>query len=726
MPSPSSRHHLATPGLSRDIDFVLHFPLRYEDETTLCAVCSLAAGQYAQVEGTVVDRQIRQHARRQLCVNIVDEKGDLLALRFFTFYGSQVRQLAPGSRVRARGEVRRGLAGLEMVHPAWRLVKAGQALPETLTPIYPGKPGTSQSGLRRKIDAALARALLPLCWSQALEDRHIAPLCLPTLAEAVHTLHHPPSDADKAALRDRTHPAWRRVKFEELLTQQLSLSSLRTNRCMQHAPALAQPAPADAEAVTDSDTVRDAEAATGSDTVKDAEAAAASDNAAKAESATDTRLARFKCSLPFSLTRAQQRALNDIATDMARTYPMQRLLQGDVGSGKTIVAALAALQVIDAGFQVVWMTPTEMLVGQHARTLHTWLAPLGIEVVWLTSSMKTKEKRAAVEAAETHRAQLIVGTQAVIQEGVRFARPGLIVIDEQHRFGVTQRLALRDKACDTAAGLHPHQLMMTATPIPRTLAMSYYADLDVSDLDELPPGRQPVLTKLISEARRDEIIAHVRQAALAGRQIYWVCPLIEESEVLQLQTAVDTFEKLSMALSTLRVGLLHGRLDSSEKARVMAGFTCGDIQLLVTTTVIEVGVDVPNASLMIIEHAERFGLAQLHQLRGRVGRGQAAATCVLLYAEPLSQGGRARLCVLRETNDGFEIARRDLEIRGPGEMLGAQQSGTLALRFADLCHDSDLIGPARWMADDLLHNHPDSVALQLDRWLGCRERYLDA
>jgi ATP-dependent DNA helicase RecG len=433
--------------------------------------------------------------------------------------------------------------------------------------------------------------------------------------------------------------------------------------------------------------------------------------------------------LPFALTGAQQRVVAEIAGELTLAHPMQRLLQGDVGSGKTIVAALAAAQAIDAGYQAALMAPTEILAEQHARKLRGWLEPLGVTVAWLAGSLKAKEKRAATEAAALGTAQLVIGTHAIIQDAVEFARLGLVIVDEQHRFGVAQRLALRAKALNAADGardFQPHQLMMSATPIPRTLAMTYYADLDVSTIDELPPGRTPILTKVVSDGRRDEIIGRVREAALTGRQVYWVCPLIEESETLQLQTAVETYETLVAALPELRVGLVHGRLAPAEKAGVMDAFSRNEVQLLVATTVIEVGVDVPNASLMVIEHAERFGLAQLHQLRGRVGRGSAASVCVLMYANPLSQTARARLKTMRETTDGFEIARRDLEIRGPGEFLGARQSGEAMLRFASLENDGWLIEPARAAADQMLAQFPDAVTRHLARWLGAREHYLKA
>lgn len=436
-------------------------------------------------------------------------------------------------------------------------------------------------------------------------------------------------------------------------------------------------------------------------------------------------MARLFAALPFSLTGAQTRVVDEIARDLTLAHPMQRLLQGDVGSGKTVVAALAAAQAIDAGYQAALMAPTEILAEQHARKLRGWLEPLGVTVAWLAGSLKTRDKRSAIEAAALGTAQLVIGTHAIIQDTVEFARLGLVIVDEQHRFGVAQRLALRAKA-GGPAGFQPHQLMMSATPIPRTLAMTYYADLEVSTIDELPPGRTPIVTKLVADARREEVIGRVRDAALGGRQVYWVCPLIEESETLQLQTAVETYETLAAALPGVNVGLVHGRLSPAEKASVMEAFSRNEVQLLVATTVIEVGVDVPNASLMVIEHAERFGLAQLHQLRGRVGRGTAASACVLMYSGPLSIAGRARLKTMRETNDGFEIARRDLEIRGPGEFLGARQSGAAMLRFADLEQDGWLIEPAREAAAALIAHHPEVVTQHLARWLGAREQFLKA
>lgn len=680
---------LAKLGLKSDIDLVLHLPMRYEDETTLTPIGELIPGDNAQTEGVVYDNEITYRPRRQLLVKIQDDAGDQLTLRFLNFYGSQVKQMAVGVRLRVRGDVRGGFFGLEMVHPALRPVDDDTPLPQALTPVYPSTAGVSQAYLRKAIDSALGRVSLPELLPEKIARAYLQPLNLPELLDAVKTLHHPRADADETALVDGTHPAWTRIKFEELLAQQLSLKRAHEERRTRAAPVMPRRSLDEPESLS----------------------------------------ARFLKTLPFRLTGAQQRVSAEIADELTLPHPMQRLLQGDVGSGKTIVAALAAAQAIDAGYQAALMAPTEILAEQHARKLRGWLEPLGVTVAWLAGSLKAKDKRAALEAAASGAAQLVIGTHAIIQDAVEFARLGFVIVDEQHRFGVAQRLALRAKAQNAADGardFQPHQLMMSATPIPRTLAMTYYADLDVSTIDELPPGRTPILTKLVSDARREEVIGRVREAALTGRQVYWVCPLIEESETLQLQTAVETYETLVAALPELRVGLVHGRLAPAEKAAVMDAFTRNEVQLLVATTVIEVGVDVQNASLMVIEHAERFGLAQLHQLRGRVGRGSAASVCVLMYAGPLSQTARARLQTMRETTDGFEIARRDLEIRGPGEFLGARQSGEAMLRFASLENDGWLIDPARAAADHMLKEFPDAVTRHLARWLGTREQYLKA
>ncbi|HJV75885.1 MAG TPA: ATP-dependent DNA helicase RecG [Noviherbaspirillum sp.] len=665
---------LARLGLRSDMDLVLHLPLRYEDETKVQFIreASLMGGSTAQVEGVVTDCEIQYRPRRQLIVTIGDESGALV-MRFLNFYGSQVKQLAAGTRVRARGEVRHGFFGAEMVHPTYKVVQEGDPLPNALTPVYPAGEGLSQAYLRK----AIANAMTRIDWRDTLSPALLASLKLQPFEPSVRLLHNPPPDVSEDALMDRSHPAWTRMKFDELLAQQLSLKRAQEARRSKGATAL----PVIGEL----------------------------SNA-------------FLNILPFRLTGAQQRVLDEIRADLRESFPMQRLLQGDVGSGKTVVAALAAAQAIDSGFQAALMAPTEILAEQHFRKIAQWMEPLGVKVAWMTGSLKKKEKEAAQALVESGEAQLVIGTHALIQEGVEFAKLGLVIVDEQHRFGVGQRLALRNKGQDALNV--PHQLMMSATPIPRTLAMTYYADLEVSVIDELPPGRTPIVTRIVDQNRRDEVIGRVHAAALEGRQAYWVCPLIEESEALQLQTATDTHAMLSQALPDLQVGLVHGRMKPAEKQLVMDAFNRGEIHVLVATTVIEVGVDVPNASLMVIEHAERFGLSQLHQLRGRVGRGSAASVCLLLYQSPLGLTAKQRLMTMRETTDGFEIARRDLEIRGPGEFLGARQSGQAMLRFADLETDQWLVEKARNVAQILLRDDPATVQAHLARWLGGREEFL--
>ena len=663
---------LARLGLSNDMALVLHLPMRYEDETQLLTIheASMRAGLVVQVEGVVSDCDVQYRPRRQLVVKLSDDTG-LLTLRFLNFYGSQVTQMAVGKRLRVRGELRHGFFGDEIVHPAVKSIEAGAPLPEALTPVYPSGEGLSQALLRK----AIANAMTRITWEDSLPDSVRESLQLMPFEPAIRLLHNPPPDIDEYALTERTHPAWVRVKFDELLAQQLSMKRAQAARRQQGAPVLAQ-----AGALT----------------------------------------AAFLRALPFSLTGAQLRVLDEIRADLKAAFPMQRLLQGDVGSGKTIIAALAAAQAIDCGYQSALMAPTEILAEQHFRKIAAWMEPLGVTVAWLTGSLKKREKEEARTRIESGEARLIIGTHALIQQEVEFAKLGLVIVDEQHRFGVAQRLTLRNKG----VGSVPHQLMMSATPIPRTLAMTYFADLEVSVIDEMPPGRTPVVTRLISQDRRDEVIDRVHAAALEGRQVYWVCPLIEESEALQLQTATETFELLSAALPDLRVGLVHGRLKPADKQRVMDAFARGELQLLVATTVIEVGVDVPNASLMVIEHAERFGLSQLHQLRGRVGRGSAASVCLLMYQGPLGKVAKERLAIMRETTDGFEIARRDLAIRGPGEFLGARQSGQAMLRFADLERDQWLVEKARDLSQRLLTDAPQIAGAHLARWLGAKEDYL--
>jgi ATP-dependent DNA helicase RecG len=660
-------------GLRRDIDLALHLPLRYEDETRIVPIASLRDGETGQVEGTVGESRIQFRPRRQLVVTVSDESGELV-LRFLHFYPSHQKALAAGKRVRVRGEARGGFFGLEMVHPTFKAVTPETPLPQSLTPVYPSTVQLSQAFLRKAVASGLERADL---------DEHLpaglVPDGLPTLREALARLHRPAPGLDAGALEDRSHPAWQRLKYDELLAQQLSQLLAKRERERQRAPRLAA-------------------AASGS------------------------LHAALVAALPFRLTKAQQRVAAEIAADIAREIPMHRLLQGDVGSGKTVVAALAAARTIDAGWQCALMAPTEILAEQHLKKLVGWLAPLGVTVAWLTGSRKGKARGTMLEQVASGEAALVVGTHAVIEEQVRFARLGLAIVDEQHRFGVGQRLALRDKL----AGLDPHMLMMSATPIPRTLAMTLFADLDVSTIDTLPPGRTPVVTKLFSDAKRDEVIARIRDEAASGRQVYWVCPLVEASAALDLQNATATHEQLCAALPGIRIGLLHGRMRPAEKAATMALFASGQIAVLVATTVIEVGVDVPNASLMVVEHAERFGLAQLHQLRGRVGRGEAASVCVLLFSAPLSDTAKARLKAMLETDDGFEISRRDLDIRGPGEFLGARQSGAPLLRFADPLADEALLLRARAAAERLLDVDPAAAERHIERWLGGRAHYLNA
>jgi ATP-dependent DNA helicase RecG len=674
--SNTSESRLARLGLRSDMDLVLHLPSRYEDETQVQPIrdAGMMGGGTAQVEGVVTECDIQYRPRRQLVVTIADDSGQMV-MRFLNFYGSQTKQLAAGTRMRARGEVRHGFFGAEMVHPVYKVVQEGDPLPEALTPVYPAGEGLPQTFLRKAIAAAMSR----IDWRDTLSPALLAELKLQAFEPAVRLLHNPPADVSEDALIDRSHPAWIRMKFDELLAQQLSLKRAQTARRAKNAAALP--------------------------VIGDLSAA-------------------FLKTLPFTLTGAQQRVLEEVRADLRASFPMQRLLQGDVGSGKTVVAALAAAQAIDSGFQATLMAPTEILAEQHFRKIAQWMEPLGVRIAWLTGSLKKKEKEAAQNLIASGEAKLVIGTHALIQEGVEFSRLGLVIVDEQHRFGVGQRLALRNKGLDNGNAVVPHQLMMSATPIPRTLAMTYYADLEVSIIDELPPGRTPIVTRIVDQNRREEVIARVHAAALEGRQVYWVCPLIEESEALQLQTATDTHAVLAEALPDLQVGLVHGRMKPAEKQLVMEAFTRGETHVLVATTVIEVGVDVPNASLMVIEHAERFGLSQLHQLRGRVGRGSAASVCLLLYQGPLGPTAKQRLMTMRETTDGFEIARRDLEIRGPGEFLGARQSGQAMLRFADLQTDQWLVEKARDVAHTLLRDDPATVAAHLARWLGGREEYL--
>jgi len=656
---------LARVGLETLQDLLFHLPLRYQDRTRVVPIGSLRPGQDAVIEGIVAGADIVMGRRRSLLVRLQDGSGTL-SLRFYHFSNAQKEAMKRGTQLRCYGEARPGASGLEIYHPEYRALTNDPApVEQTLTPIYPTTEGLTQQRLRQLTGQALARL-----------GPHSLPDWLPAELAREHRLGaRPPPDADLEELAEGRHWAQHRLAFEELLTHQLSLQRLRERVRAQQAPAL-PPAKALPQ--------------------------------------------RFLANLGFAPTGAQQRVGAEIAYDLAQDEPMLRLVQGDVGAGKTVVAALAALQALEAGYQVALMAPTEILAEQHFLNFSRWLEPLDIEVAWLAGKLKGKARATALERIASG-CPMVVGTHALFQDEVVFRRLALVIIDEQHRFGVQQRLALRQKGID--GRLCPHQLIMTATPIPRTLAMSAYADLDTSILDELPPGRTPVNTLVIADSRRLEVIERVRAACREGRQAYWVCTLIEESEELTCQAAQTTFEELSAALGELAVGLIHGRMKPAEKAAVMERFKAGELQLLVATTVIEVGVDVPNASLMIIENPERLGLAQLHQLRGRVGRGSAASHCVLLYHAPLSQMGRERLAIMRETTDGFIIAEKDLELRGPGEMLGTRQTGLLQFKVADLMRDADLLPAVRDAAQTLLARWPQHVSPLLERWLRHGQEY---
>jgi len=658
-------------------DLLFHLPLRYEDRGTVRAIGSLRPGDHALIEATVDLAEVVRGKRTRLVVRVSDGTG-ALTLTFFHFYASQLNQFRPGARLRAFGEVRPGPLTLSMTHPEYRFAGDDAAPEESgLVPVYPATEGLNQTQLRRLVRDALALAAAPGALKELLPEELRARLGLPSLLEALTAIHCPPSDELSALPLDARHPALRRLAFEELLAHHLSMRRLRQSlRERARAPVIAP---------------------------------------------TGELVERFLAGLPFQLTGAQRRVDAEVARDMASEQAMLRLVQGDVGSGKTVVAALAALRAVEAGWQAAVMAPTELLADQHYRNFSRWLAPLGVEVAWLSGRITGKRREEMLAAIAEGQAQVAVGTHALFQESVTFRRLGLVVVDEQHRFGVHQRLALRQKG--ERDGIQPHQLIMTATPIPRTLAMTAYADLDVSAIDELPPGRTPVSTVAVSAARRDEVLERVRVACREGRQAYWVCTLIEESELLQAEAAEATAQRLTEALPELRVGLVHGRMKSADKEAVMAAFARGELDLLVATTVIEVGVDVPNASLMIIENAERLGLSQLHQLRGRVGRGAVRSSCVLMYQPPLSELARQRLSILRETNDGFEVARRDLELRGPGEFLGTRQTGELRYRVADLTRDANLLPQVQRVAEWLLRERPAIVEALVNRWVGRGERY---
>ncbi len=685
---------------------LLHLPLRYIDETHMTSVRDLRVGEPSQVEGEIVHAEVTYKPRKALIARLEDASGQL-TLRFLHFYPSQIAALKVGNKLRVYGEVRSGFFGYEMVHPTCKAVGEKTTVAETLTPVYPTVAGLTQGNLRKAIATVLNSSNIfsppgrgrASAWGEshvgqnsyphpnlppetgkeldASKQNPLAetlpmsvyqPFQFPSFSVSLKALHNPPPDADLQGLEEKTTPEWQRLAFDELLAQQLSMRKHYARRRSVDAPQFKQ---------------------------------------------SKQLVSALLKSLPFALTQAQQKVAVEIQNDLTQPHPMQRLLQGDVGSGKTIVACMAALQSIESGWQVALMAPTEILAEQHFRKMIGWLTPLNIKMAWLTGSQSKKDREAAMQIIADGSAQLVIGTHALFQEAVQFKKLGLAIIDEQHRFGVHQRLALRQKGQP-----EPHQLMMTATPIPRTLSMSYYADLDVSVIDELPPGRTPIVTKLVSDVRRDEILQRVREACAQGNQAYWVCPLIEESEALQLVTANDTYALMQNEFPELKIGLVHGRMKPAEKQAVMAAFSAGETQLLVATTVIEVGVDVPNASLMVIEHAERMGLSQLHQLRGRVGRGAAKSACILLYQNKLSETARVRLKVIYESSDGFAIAQADLNLRGPGEYLGTRQSGVPMLKIADLNRDVDLLNAAKHMADRLIKEYPSAVEKHLERWMG--------
>lgn len=673
---PNLAGRLTKLGISTVQDLLFLLPLRYEDRTKIVPIGALRRGDKACLEGTIQLSEVAYRRRRTLLCNLADGTGSI-TLRFFYFSKSQQDALRRGTRLRCYGEVRQGPSSLELVHPEYRLISEDQAPPTEnhLTPIYPTTEGVQQGRIRRLTSQALDE-LGKQTLRECLPADVLADLDMPALTDALRYVHRPPADAPLDVLEARRHHAQRRLALEELLAHHLSLKQLR-ERLRRNAARPLQEASKLAE--------------------------------------------RFLAALPFSLTRAQHRVVDEIHTDLGSNKPMLRLVQGDVGSGKTVVAACAALRAVENDCQVAIMAPTELLAEQHYRNFKQWFEPLGVPVTWLTSKLKTRAKREALEHIQTGAASVVVGTHALFQAGVAFKALALIVVDEQHRFGVHQRLALREKGIQ--AGVHPHQLIMTATPIPRTLAMTAYADLDNSIIDELPPGRRPVTTVAIPQARREEVVARVREACQRKHQAYWVCPLIDESEVLDYEAAEETATALKAALPELHIGLVHGRMKAAQKEQVMTAFKDGDIQLLVATTVIEVGVDVPNASLMIIENAERMGLAQLHQLRGRVGRGHEQSSCLLLYKPPLSGHARTRLAVLRKTNDGFEVARKDLELRGPGEVLGTRQTGLMQMKVADLIRDADLLPDIHRAAEILGRHHPENIAPLIRRWIGEADQY---
>ncbi len=671
---PRMEEKLAKLGVHSVRDLLFHLPARYQDRTRITPIGTLRPGDNVMVEGDVQHTETKMGRRRMLLSRISDGSG-VLTLRFFYFNSGQQNRLSQGQRVRCFGEIRGGGATLEIVHPEIKLIndsRLTEALDESLTPIYPTTEGLQQPTLRKLVKQALEllahaeEALPELLPAETRSAHHY-----PTTAEAIQFIHYPPPEVSQAELEAGTHLAQQRLAFEELLAHQLSLRELHRHVRQQGGPAL-----------------------DGNGALR----------------------TLFLQRLPYQLTGAQQRVVAEINQDLSQPYPMQRLVQGDVGSGKTVVAAMAALTAIEAGYQAVLMAPTELLAEQHYQNFSEWLMPLDLQVSLLAGKSKGKQRQVTLSNLESGEAQMIVGTHALFQQGVEFARLGLVIIDEQHRFGVHQRLALKEKGA--ADNRVPHQLIMTATPIPRTLAMSVFADLDCSTIDELPPGRSPVETVVVPDTRRPEIIQRIHSACQSGRQVYWVCTLIEESDLLQCQAAEDAEIELRDLLSGVRIGLVHGRMKSSEKEQIMDAFKRAEIDLLVATTVIEVGVDVANASLMVIENAERLGLAQLHQLRGRVGRGTTRSSCLLMYHGPLSRLAKSRLSILRETNDGFLIARRDLEIRGPGEVLGTRQTGDITLQVADLLRDEQLLPKVEAASELIQQRHPQLIQPLIQRWIG--------
>lgn len=668
---------LANMGINHVQDLLFHLPSRYQDRSRVHAMRDVLPGEYVVIEGKVDTVSTPKIGRTRLFVRLKDSSGSLY-LRFFYVNALQRNAFKTGELVRCFGELRSGTHGLEMIHPEYCFITPETPLliEDHLTPIYPATEGVSQSMLRKLTHQALQflsnggllQEILPLPILQTLN--------FPSLKEALQFVHRPPTDAPLDMLVEGEHVSQKRLVFEELLAHRLSLLHLKKTFQIQQAIPFKKPG---------------------------------------------KFIQKLIKSLPFELTGAQKKVAEELARDLCQPYPMLRLIQGDVGSGKTVVAAFAILQAFESGYQTAVLAPTELLVEQHFRTFQSWFEPLNVKVVMLSGQMKTAPRREALAAIANHDAHVVIGTHAIFQKEVEFAKMALVIVDEQHRFGVQQRALLREKGMQ--ANACPHQLVMTATPIPRTLAMSVYADLDYSVIDELPPGRTPVSTSVVSNARRDEILVRIREACTFGRQAYWVCTLIEESEVMQCKAAENTAEELRQALSELKIGLLHGRMKSQEKEAVMKSFKNGELHVLVATTVIEVGVDVPNASLMVIDNAERLGLAQLHQLRGRVGRGSVASHCLLMYQMPLSQQAKARLAVMRETTDGFRIAERDLELRGPGEVLGTRQTGDVSLRIADLVRDSDLLPAVTHAADLLQREYPLLIEILINRWVGNRQRF---